>query len=236
FAPSGTSPNGRALALAAGDDRARLRPPPLFARDDDADERDGAPLPEGDGGRRALFRTTLSGGSAAVAALSWPGGPALAANAKSRTEGYEVRKTDAEWSESLTSTQYFVLRRGGTESPYSSILEGEDRPGTFACAGCGTALFDASQKFHSGTGWPSFAAFVDDRVETERVSQIQYQLGGAEVRCATCGGHLGDIFADGFLFPGTPAFATGKRYCIDGAALVFLPREGREGEGGGAEA
>ena len=67
------------------------------------------------------------------------------------------------------------------------------------------------------------------------VSKIQYQLGGAEVRCQTCGGHLGDVFADGFLFPGTPAFVTGKRYCIDGAALVFLPKDLRGAEGGGSE-
>jgi len=62
-------------------------------------------------------------------------------------------------------------------------------------------------------------------VEMEEMSKIQFQLAGAEVRCQSCGGHLGDVFADGFLFPGTPAFVSGKRYCIDGAALVFAPKE-----------
>jgi peptide methionine sulfoxide reductase MsrB len=65
-----------------------------------------------------------------------------------------------------------------------------------------------------------------DGVEVEDVSQVTANLVGAELRCGTCGGHLGDVFADGFLFPGTPAFTSGKRYCIDGAALVFEPANG----------
>lgn len=156
--------------------------------------------------------------------------PALAGgNSKSRTVGYEVQHTEAKWSSLLSPTQYFILRQGGTESPYSSILESEERQGIYTCAGCGTFLFDATQKFHSGTGWPSFANIVNDNVEREDVSRIQYQLAGAEVRCKTCGGHLGDVFADGFLFPGTPAIVTGQRYCIDGAALAFVPKDGRGG-------
>ena len=105
------------------------------------------------------------------------------------------------------------------------------------CAGCQTPLFDAKEKFHSGTGWPSFASpllsSVDPNVvnvEMEDVSNIQYQLAGAEVRCHSCGGHLGDVFADGFLFVGTPAFATGKRYCIDGGALLFAPKDQKSTE------
>lgn len=164
---------------------------------------------------------------------------AHAKNPKSRTEGYAIQHSEAEWSAMLSSMQYFVLRQGGTESPYSSILEGEERPGTYACAGCGTPLFNANQKFHSGTGWPSYASPVmsssEDKssvsnVEMEDMSRIQYQLAGAEVRCRSCGGHLGDVFADGFLFPGTPALISGKRYCVDGAALVFVPKEQRGGE------
>ena len=165
-------------------------------------------------------------------------------NSKSRTAGYDIRRTESQWSELLSPSQYLVLRDGGTEAPYSSILEGEGRAGTYACAGCGTPLFDASQKFHSGTGWPSFARALaggdggdDDggNVETEDVSRIQYQLAGAEVRCRACGGHLGDVFADGFLFPGTPAFASGRRYCIDGAALAFVPTTMAKKKGGSEE-
>ena len=72
-------------------------------------------------------------------------------------------------------------------------------------------------------------------VEMEEVSTIQDQLAGAEVRCRTCGGHLGDVFADGYLFVGTRAFVTGKRYCIDGGALVFVPNEPTGGDGADVE-
>lgn len=127
----------------------------------------------------------------------------------------------------MSPTQYDILRNGATERPYSSILEGEERLGTYVCAGCGTKLFDSREKFHSGTGWPSFARALPG-VEVENVNQVQANLAGAELRCATCGGHLGDVFTDGFLFVGTPAFSSGKRYCIDGAALVFQPSSGDE--------
>lgn len=80
--------------------------------------------------------------------------PANAKSTKSRTTGYEVQHTEAEWSQLLSPQQNFILRQGGTESPYSSILEGEDRAGLFVCAGCGTPLFNSKEKFHSGTGWP----------------------------------------------------------------------------------
>lgn len=155
---------------------------------------------------------------------------AYAKNIKSRTTGYSIQHTEAEWSKLLSKQQYFILREGGTESPYSSILEGEERAGLYLCSGCQTPLFDAKQKFHSGTGWPSFASPLMSsadsnvsNVEMEDGSVFQYKLAGAEVRCHSCGGHLGDVFADGFLFVGTPAAKTGQRYCIDGAALLFAP-------------
>lgn len=157
--------------------------------------------------REALLRSSSAASSSLLlfaAGLAAPA-PSLssvavaAGNSKSRTADYEIRRTEAEWSDLLSPAQYFVLRNGGTESPYSSILEGEERPGTYACAGCGTPLFDAGEKFHSGTGWPSFAKPIgNNNVETEDVSRVQYQLAGAEVRCQKCGGHLGDVFADGF--------------------------------------
>jgi peptide-methionine (R)-S-oxide reductase len=146
---------------------------------------------------------------------------------KSRIDGYAFQKSTEEWKSILTPRQFDILRNGGTENPYSSILEAEDRPGTFSCAGCGTALFDSKQKFHSGTGWPSFAKALDG-VEVENVNALQANLVGAELRCTTCGGHLGDVFKDGFLFAGTPAFESGKRCCIDGAALVFRSEDGEE--------
>lgn len=177
---------------------------------------------EPDGSRRQLFFGAFVAGT-----LSAGGFPerALAFNGKSRSVGYSVQKKDSEWRSSLSPSQYDILRQGATESPNSSILESEEREGTYVCAGCGTKLFDSKEKFHSGTGWPSFARAYEG-VEVEDVSAAVASLMGAELRCRTCGGHLGDVFQDGFLFVGTPAFKSGKRYCIDGAALVFEPASG----------
>lgn len=146
-----------------------------------------------------------------------------AAFAKSR-DGYAVQTIDGkDWDQVLSSGQYFVLRMGGTEPPNSSPLVRESRRGVFACAGCVAPLFDSTQKFESGTGWPSFAAARTGAVET--VSSLL----ASEVRCARCGGHLGDVFNDGARFPGTRAEVTGRRFCVDGAALVFIPSDASAG-------
>ena len=150
--------------------------------------------------------------------------PAYAAKSRSDPT-YPVQRTDREWQYVLSGQQYFILRSGGTESPNSSPLVKEKRPGTFQCAGCNTPLFESSQKFDSGTGWPSFAKPLAG-VETQSTNPLQTMLLGTEVRCKSCGGHLGDVFGDGLLFPGTPAALTGLRYCIDGAALLFAPADG----------
>jgi len=159
--------------------------------------------------------------------------PAAANAEKSRTEGYTVQRSEREWQYVLSGQQYFILRQGGTELPNSSPLYKEKRAGTFRCAACDTPLFSSQAKFESGTGWPSFATPLD-AVEVANANPFVQVLMGTEVRCGTCGGHLGDVFADGILFPGTPAALSGKRYCIDGAALVFKPNDGGElviGEG-----
>ena len=182
--------------------------------------------------RQFWFKTAsqfLSVGIIGSAVLfAWTTRPVWAKN-KSRTAGYAVQKTEAEWKDQLSSAQYYILRQGGTERPFSSVLESEKRSGIFQCAGCGSKLFSSQDKFNSGTGWPSFArGLPGGSVETEDVDAMTAKLVGAELRCATCGGHLGDVFQDGFLFPGTEAFKTGKRYCIDGYALVFYPDDGTE--------
>jgi peptide-methionine (R)-S-oxide reductase len=146
---------------------------------------------------------------------------------RSRTDGYAVQKSTTEWKQQLSPLQFEILRDGGTEDPYFSILEEEERAGSYACAACDTPLFESSQKFHSGTGWPSFADGLQG-VEVEAVDPFTANLSGSELRCKTCGGHLGDIFRDGWIFQGTPAAATGRRYCIDGAALVFRPEAAGE--------
>jgi peptide-methionine (R)-S-oxide reductase len=142
---------------------------------------------------------------------------------KSRSAGYEVQHSASEWSTLLSGSQYNVLRKGGTERQRSSILEKEKRVGTFVCAGCNSDLFVSTAKFNSGTGWPSFDSPINNSaVEVEDVGWGLKALDGAEVRCRTCGGHLGDVFEDGWRY----GSKTGKRYCINGAALIFLPVDG----------
>jgi peptide-methionine (R)-S-oxide reductase len=130
-------------------------------------------------------------------------------------ETYEVTHTDAEWRKLLTSEQYNILRRAGTERPFSSPLDHEKRAGIFACAGCNLPLFSAQAKFNSGTGWPSFWKPLDKAVE--KVSDTTFGMTRDEIRCRRCGGHLGHVFDDG-----PPP--TGLRYCMNGAALTFTPK------------
>jgi peptide-methionine (R)-S-oxide reductase len=128
----------------------------------------------------------------------------------------KTRKPDAEWRDTLTPEQFHVLREHGTERPGSSPLNREKRSGTFRCAGCGRPLFSSDTKFESGTGWPSFWAPLENAVETE-IDQSLFMT-RVEVRCGECQGHLGHVFADG-----PPP--TGQRYCMNGVALTFEPKE-----------
>mmetsp|Transcript_3391 Transcript_3391/g.6270 ORF Transcript_3391/g.6270 Transcript_3391/m.6270 type:complete len:294 (-) Transcript_3391:351-1232(-) len=179
--------------------------------------------------RRAFFGALAA--STASAVVSPTRASAAAANPKSRVDGYAVHHTEREWAYLLSGPQYNILRRGGTERQKSSILNtftSSDR-GTYVCAGCATPLFASDAKFSSGTGWPSFATALEG-VEVEDLDPIRATLDGREVRCGTCGGHLGDVFNDGWIYVNTAAFASGKRYCIDGASLIFKP-EGTRGNG-----
>lgn len=179
--------------------------------------------------RRTMWTKTLvqiASVAVGVTALLGVTRPAYANNnQRSRTSGYPVQNSEQEWKELLSPMQYYILREGGTERPGYSILEKEKRSGTFKCAGCGTPLFQSTDKFNSGTGWPSFARGLGG-VEVEQINPLLQLTGaGAELRCRTCGGHLGDVFNDGYLFIGTEAALTGQRYCIDGAALIFDPND-----------
>jgi len=130
-----------------------------------------------------------------------------------------VPRTDEEWRARLTPEQYRVLREHGTEPPGTSPLNREKRRGMFTCAGCGEPLFAADTKFESGSGWPSFYAPVEGAVETEEDRSLF--MARTEVHCRRCGGHLGHVFPDG-------PRPTGERYCINGAALDFEPKEPKE--------
>lgn len=169
---------------------------------------------------RLTRRSLLPAAVAVVPAAAQAKPPGMG---ESRTEGYAVQKTEAEWQQVLSAPEYFILRSGGTEPPNSSPLVKEKRAGEFRCAGCGASLFASAAKFDSGTGWPSFATQLP-AVAVE-MSALEF-LAGAEIRCGRCGGHLGDRFLDGALFPGTPALLSGQRYCVDGSAVVFYPADG----------
>ena len=129
---------------------------------------------------------------------------------------FRVEKTPEEWKRDLTPEQFYVLREHGTERAGTSPLNHEKRAGTFVCAGCQQALFDAGTKFESGTGWPSFFEPLEGAVETSE--DRAFFMARTEVHCAACGGHLGHVFPDG------PA-PTGLRYCMNGLAMGFEPQK-----------
>lgn len=125
----------------------------------------------------------------------------------------KIEKSDAEWRKLLTDAQYDVLRREGTERPFTSELNKQYGKGIYHCAGCDLPLFSSETKFDSGTGWPSFYAPIEGMVETKR--DFKMILPRTEYHCARCGGHQGHVFNDG-------PKPTGQRWCNNGVALKFV--------------
>ena len=120
------------------------------------------------------------------------------------------------WNSNLTPEQNYILKQEGTEAPGSSILNNEKRNGSYHCVGCGEKLFESIKKFDSGSGWPSFFESLPGVFEEKNDMHIGYLR--TEYHCKKCGGHHGHIFNDG-------PKPTGKRYCNNGACLVFKEKK-----------
>ena len=135
-------------------------------------------------------------------------------NSQEQKSNYVVSKSDVEWKEQLPEMAYYVLRKAGTERAFSGSLNYNKKDGIYVCAGCQAPLYESKYKFDSGTGWPSFDRGNEENLEYD----VDYKIGYArsELKCNKCGGHLGHMFSDG------PKATTGKRHCINSAALNFI--------------
>jgi peptide-methionine (R)-S-oxide reductase len=133
---------------------------------------------------------------------------------KAKSNEFPIQKTEAEWKAELSEEEFYILRQQGTEPAFSSEIQKVDQPGIFVCAACENKLYSTENKFNSGTGWPSFDRPMEDNSVVLKKDGFR-----TEVVCADCGGHLGHVFNDG------PKETTGKRYCMNGDAMDFVPKK-----------
>lgn len=157
--------------------------------------------------RQAMAGGMMIGAGALIA-------PWMMRDGEAQAREFAYQLSDGEWKKRLTSQQYAILRQAATERPFTHPLNKEKRKGIFACAGCGQKLFSSTTKYDSGTGWPSFWKPLPKAIGIDTDYKLGYPR--SEVHCARCGGHLGHVFNDG-------PRPTGKRYCMNGGALKFLP-------------
>jgi len=160
-------------------------------------------------GRRAFLGLAGITTVGAIATMAWSRTPA---------RKFEIQLSDAQWRQRLGSERFYILREAGTERAFTSPLLNEHRKWTFVCAACSLPLFSSATKFDSGTGWPSFWNALPNAVVYNR--DMTFGMIRTEELCRRCGGHLGHVFDDG-------PRPTGKRHCINGLALKFVPGTGR---------
>jgi peptide-methionine (R)-S-oxide reductase len=173
----------------------------------------GASLPA----RPVAAATALPGGKS-IAEIQQDWQMLLAKDADVARSVEPINKTEVEWKQVLPEERFYVLRKEGTERPFTSPLNDEKRAGVFVCAGCTLPLFSSQMKYDSGTGWPSFFTTIPGRVATKQ--DFLMIVPRTEYHCVRCGGHQGHVFDDG------PA-PTRLRYCNNGVSLRFIPATGK---------
>lgn len=128
---------------------------------------------------------------------------------------FPYQKTEAEWKQILTDKEFRILREAGTELPWANEYYDNKKPGIYVCAGCGQQLYSSEHKYKSGTGWPSFWKPISPEAVAEQEDNSWF-MSRIEIVCSNCGGHIGHVFDDG-------PQPTGLRYCMNSAAMNFIP-------------
>jgi peptide-methionine (R)-S-oxide reductase len=130
---------------------------------------------------------------------------------------FKIEKSEEQWKKDLTAMEFYILRQAGTERAFSGKYDKHFKPGLYVCSACDNPLYDSKFKYDSKSGWPSFDRGINNNI----ILDIDYNLGypRTELKCKSCGGHLGHLFTDG------PKSTTGNRHCVNSVALKFIPKK-----------